>query len=162
MRILVTGGAGFIGANLCRELLARPEVEGVTVLDDFSTGNVSNIESLPVEAVKETNLSRDTVAELVNQSDSVVHLAAQPSVPLSIMDPLSSHEVNVNGTIGIWKPVGNSKRHSFSPHRRPCTGKHRSCPSGRMTPLRRRAHMLPTSLQLNRMRWRTRRHITSR
>jgi UDP-glucose 4-epimerase len=101
MKILVTGGAGFIGANLCSELLARPEVEGVTVLDDFSTGNASNIESLPVEVVKDTILSRDVVAELVYQNDSVIHLAAQPSVPLSIVDPLSSHEVNVNGTIGI-------------------------------------------------------------
>jgi UDP-glucose 4-epimerase len=101
MKILVTGGAGFIGANLCGELLARPEVEGVTVLDDFSTGSISNIDSLPVEAVKDTILSRDTVAELVNQSDAVIHLAAQPSVPLSIMDPLASHDVNVNGTIGI-------------------------------------------------------------
>ncbi|MEU4158199.1 NAD-dependent epimerase/dehydratase family protein [Actinoplanes sp. NPDC026670] len=101
MRILVTGGAGFIGANLCSELLARTEVEAVTVLDDFSTGNISNIESIPVEVVKDTILSRDTVAELVNQCDSVIHLAAQPSVPLSVMDPLSSHEVNMNGTVTI-------------------------------------------------------------
>jgi UDP-glucose 4-epimerase len=101
VKILVTGGAGFIGANLCRELLTRPEVESVTVLDDFSTGSISNIEALPVEVIKETILSRDTVDELISQSDSVVHLAAQPSVPLSIMNPRSSHEVNVNGTIGI-------------------------------------------------------------
>ncbi|GAB2598256.1 NDP-sugar dehydratase or epimerase [Paractinoplanes abujensis] len=101
MKILVTGGAGFIGANLCRELLARPEVQGVTVLDDFSTGSISNIESLPVEVVKDTILCRDTVLELVDQHDSVVHLAAQPSVPLSIMDPVSSHDVNVNGTVEI-------------------------------------------------------------
>jgi UDP-glucose 4-epimerase len=101
MRILVTGGAGFIGANLCRELLSRPEVEGVTVLDDLSTGDLSNIESLPLEVIKNTILHRDTVEQLVNRSDSVIHLAAQPSVPLSIMDPLSSHEVNTNGTIGV-------------------------------------------------------------
>lgn len=101
MRILVTGGAGFIGANLCSELLARPEVESVTVLDDLSTGNISNIEPLAVEVVKDTILNRDIVAEFVNQSDSVIHLAAHPSVPLSIMDPLSSHEVNLNGTVGI-------------------------------------------------------------
>lgn len=101
MKILVTGGAGFIGSNLCRELLARPEVEGVTVLDDFSTGFLSNIESLPVEVINDTILRRDVVEELVNRNDSVVHLAAQASVPLSIKDPLSSHEVNVNGTIGI-------------------------------------------------------------
>jgi len=101
MRILVTGGAGFIGANLCGELLARPEVEGVTVLDDFSTGSISNIESLPVEVVNGSILHRGTVADLVQRSDSVVHLAAQPSVPLSIMDPLSSHEVNMNGAVAI-------------------------------------------------------------
>jgi UDP-glucose 4-epimerase len=101
LRILVTGGAGFIGANLCGELLARPEVEGVTVLDDFSTGHISNIESIPVEVIKDSILSRDTVAELVNRSDSVIHLAAQPSVPLSVMEPLSSHEVNMNGTVEI-------------------------------------------------------------
>ncbi|MGW4948421.1 NAD-dependent epimerase/dehydratase family protein [Actinoplanes sp. NPDC004185] len=101
MKILVTGGAGFIGANLCSELLARPDVEGVTVLDNFCTGDISNIASLAVEVVKDTILSRDTVAELVSHSDAVVHLAAQPSVPLSVTDPLSSHDVNVNGTIGI-------------------------------------------------------------
>ncbi len=101
MRVLVTGGAGFIGANLCNELLTRPEVESVTVLDDFSTGHISNIDLLRVEVVKDSILSHDTVAELVSRSDAVVHLAAQPSVPLSIMDPVSSHEVNMNGTVGI-------------------------------------------------------------
>ncbi|SFF41304.1 UDP-glucose 4-epimerase [Actinoplanes philippinensis] len=101
MRILVTGGAGFIGANLCGELLVRPGVESVTVLDDFSTGNISNVESLPVEVIRDTILHRDTVWDLVGRSDAVVHLAAQPSVPSSIMDPMWSHEVNVNGTVGI-------------------------------------------------------------
>ncbi|WP_433793569.1 NAD-dependent epimerase/dehydratase family protein [Actinoplanes sp. CA-252034] len=101
MRILVTGGAGFIGANLCSELVGRPDVESVTVLDDFSTGVAANIESLPVEVIRGSILDRDTVWDLVERSDSIVHLAAQPSVPLSIMDPLSSHEVNVNGTVGI-------------------------------------------------------------
>ncbi|BEL09716.1 SDR family oxidoreductase [Actinoplanes sichuanensis] len=101
MRILVTGGAGFIGANLCRELLARPGVESVTVLDDFSTGSINNIDSLPVRVIRDTILHRETVWDLVDQNDSIVHLAAQPSVPLSIMDPLWSHEINVNGTVGI-------------------------------------------------------------
>jgi UDP-glucose 4-epimerase len=101
MKILVTGGAGFIGSNLCHELLARPEVDGVTVLDDFSTGNPANIESLPVEVINDTILHRDTVAELVDRTDSVIHLAAQPSVPLSIRDPLSSHDVNMNGAVEI-------------------------------------------------------------
>ncbi|MBL7262310.1 NAD-dependent epimerase/dehydratase family protein [Paractinoplanes lichenicola] len=110
MKILVTGGAGFIGAHLCRELLARPEVEGITVLDDFSTGNIDNIESLPVEVVKDTILRRDIVTELVEQSDAVVHLAAQPSVPLSITDPMTSHEVNVNGTVGILEACRKSQK----------------------------------------------------
>ena len=110
MRILITGGAGFIGGNLCRELLSRPEVEGVTVLDDFSTGSFSNIDSLPVETVKNTILCRDTVAELVDLNDAVIHLAAQPSVPLSIADPLTSHEVNVNGTVGILEACRKSRK----------------------------------------------------
>ena len=80
------------------------------MLDDFSTGNPSNIGSLPVEVVKDTILSRDTVAELVNQCDSVIHLAAQPSVPLSIVDPLASHEVNMNGTVGILEACRKSQK----------------------------------------------------
>jgi UDP-glucose 4-epimerase len=101
MKILVTGGAGFIGANLCRELLARPMVSQVTILDDFSTGKLSNIDGLPLNVVKESVLNRQIVDTLVSENDAVIHLAAQPSVPLSIEEPWLSHDVNVNGTVYI-------------------------------------------------------------
>ena len=70
-------------------------------MDDFSTGKISNIDHLPVNIVEESILNRKSVESLVRVVDAVVHLAAQPSVPLSVDDPLLSHEVNTNGTVYI-------------------------------------------------------------
>ncbi|MEO8698153.1 MAG: NAD-dependent epimerase/dehydratase family protein [Acidimicrobiales bacterium] len=101
MRILVTGGAGFIGANLCRRLLTTPQVAHVSVLDDLSTGSRSNLDGLDVELVVGTVLAADLVRGLVQGVDSVVHLAARPSVPRSIQDPMASHLANATGTMTV-------------------------------------------------------------
>lgn len=100
MQVLVTGGAGFIGANLCRVLVERGHQ--VRALDDLSTGSRSNLLNSPsVELTVGSLLDRSAVARSVADVDAVVHLGARPSVPRSIADPMASHEVNVNGTINL-------------------------------------------------------------
>ncbi|WP_066938962.1 NAD-dependent epimerase/dehydratase family protein [Microtetraspora fusca] len=111
MRILVTGGAGFIGANLCRALINRPEVESVTVLDDLSTGDRRNVEDIGVELVTGSILDRGLLAELVPSVTTVVHLAALPSVPRSLLDPLASHTVNATGTLHVLEACRATRPH---------------------------------------------------
>ncbi|MFI7044505.1 NAD-dependent epimerase/dehydratase family protein [Streptosporangium sandarakinum] len=101
MRILVTGGAGFIGANTCRAFTARPEVERVTVLDDLSSGDLANLDGVGVEFVKGSILDRDLLADLAADATTVIHLAARPSVPRSLTDPVASHTVNATGTLNV-------------------------------------------------------------
>jgi UDP-glucose 4-epimerase len=101
MKVVVTGGAGFIGANLCRELADRPEVEHVAVLDDLSTGSADNLVGADVELIPGSILDRDLVRRVVATADAVVHLAARPSVPRSLADPLATHEVNATGTMYV-------------------------------------------------------------
>lgn len=99
MRVLITGGAGFIGANLTRELLARGHE--VSILDDLSTGSRSNIEGQNVELVVGSILDLDLVTELTAESDAVMHLAARSSVPRSLDNPLATHHANATGTLNV-------------------------------------------------------------
>ena len=102
MRVLVTGGAGFIGANLCRALLATPGVVEVVALDDLSTGDPANLDGVDgVELVVGSILDADLLDSIVPGTTSIVHLAARPSVPRSISDPMASNEVNTTGTLRV-------------------------------------------------------------
>ncbi|MDQ6838788.1 MAG: NAD-dependent epimerase/dehydratase family protein [Actinomycetota bacterium] len=113
MRVLVTGGAGFIGSNLCRELAGDPPVQAVVALDDLSTGFEANLAGVDgVQLVKGSILDADLVDELVAASDTVIHLAARPSVPRSIADPRATHRVNVDGTFNILEAA----RHAGGRH----------------------------------------------
>ena len=96
MRILITGGAGFIGANLCNAALARGHQ--VSVLDDFSTGRMANLDDLPVALTRGSVLDPAALAAASDGVDAIVHLAAQASVPRSIDDPERTRQVNVEGT----------------------------------------------------------------
>jgi len=98
---LVTGGAGFIGSNLVEALLARGDA--VTVLDNFSTGLRSNLVEFDrdVQVVEGDLRSYERVATAIRDCEVVFHQGALPSVPRSIQDPLSSNDVNVNGTLNI-------------------------------------------------------------
>lgn len=101
MKVVVTGGAGFIGANLCRQLLATPGVTEVVALDDLSTGFRSNLDGVDVELVEGSILDVDTLDRVVAGASSVVHLGARPSVPRSVADPVASHNANATGTMNV-------------------------------------------------------------
>lgn len=101
MRILVTGGAGFIGTNVCRLLLATDGVTAVRVLDDLSTGFRHNVDDIDVEFNEATLLDHAAVADAVAGCDSVIHLGALGSVPRSVADPMASHEANATGTLNL-------------------------------------------------------------
>ncbi|HEY6275013.1 MAG TPA: NAD-dependent epimerase/dehydratase family protein [Streptosporangiaceae bacterium] len=101
MRILVTGAAGFIGANLCRELASRPEVGHLIALDDLSTGFAENLSGVSAEVVEGSILDRRLLDGTVDGVDAVIHLAALPSVPRSLAHPLRTFEVNATGTVQL-------------------------------------------------------------
>ena len=98
-KVLVTGGAGFIGSNLVRGLLERGD--DVRVLDNFSTGNRQNLEGLDVEVVEGELRSYERVHNAVRGVEVVFHLGALGSVPRSVQDPLTSNAVNVDGTLNV-------------------------------------------------------------
>lgn len=98
--VLVTGGAGFIGANLCRTLVATDRYR-VTVVDNFATSKPSNLDGVDVELVEGSILDADLMARCTPAGGAVVHLAALGSVPRSIADPVTSHEVNATGTMVV-------------------------------------------------------------
>ena len=102
-KILVTGGAGFIGSNLCEELLQREN--SVVCLDNFATGKRENIEKLQAnpnfKLIEGDIRNIDDCSKAVQGVDYVLHQAALGSVPRSIKDPITSNEVNVTGFLNM-------------------------------------------------------------
>ena len=98
---LVTGGAGFIGSSIIAALLKRGDA--VRVLDNFSTGKRDNVERFrdDVDLIEGDIRSYHLVHQAARGVDVVIHQAALPSVPRSIMDPITTHEVNTNGTLNV-------------------------------------------------------------
>lgn len=101
MKVVVTGGAGFIGANLCRHLAAAGDVDEVVAFDDLSTGFRTNLDGVDAKLVEGTILDRDPLDEVVSGAAAVVHLAARASVPRSVADPVASHDANATGTMNV-------------------------------------------------------------
>lgn len=101
MKVLVTGGAGFIGSHLARRLL--DDGHEVRVIDNFSTGSRSNLEVLgdSIDLVEGDIQSYERAHNAVQGREIVFHEAALPSVPRSIQDPLTSTAVNVIGTLNL-------------------------------------------------------------
>ncbi len=99
-RIVVTGGGGFIGSNIVRHLMGANEV---IVLDDFSTGRRENIQGIESEItlVEGSITDLDLLQRTFLDVEYVFHQAALPSVPRSIDDPITSNQVNVNGTLNV-------------------------------------------------------------
>ncbi len=109
MRVLVTGGAGFIGSNLVENLLKQNHQ--VRVLDNFATGKRENLAAFAgkVELVEGDITQYHTVREAVDGVEVVLHQAALPSVPRSVRDPLSSDQVNVHGTLNVLYAAKDAK-----------------------------------------------------
>jgi UDP-glucose 4-epimerase len=102
VKVVVTGGAGFIGANLCRALANDSATAGVVALDDLSTGYHHNLVSVHgVDLVEGSILDANLLDQVFEEADAVVHLAARPSVPRSLADPMASHVTNATGTMEV-------------------------------------------------------------
>ncbi len=99
MRIVITGGAGFIGSNLAQELAYRAEV---CVVDDLSTGRVENLAGINgIKFIRGSITDLQLLRAAFRDADFVFHQAALPSVQRSIEDPLHTNEVNIKGTLNV-------------------------------------------------------------
>jgi UDP-glucose 4-epimerase len=113
LRFLITGGAGFIGSHLAERLLDRGD--RVVLLDNLSTGSMENVRHLKASDRMEYHLdtidNRQLVAELVDDADVIVHLAAAVGVKLIVESPVRTIETNVNGTQTILEAA--CKKHKL-------------------------------------------------
>lgn len=109
-RFVVTGGAGFIGSNLVRSLLSKGEGE-VVVVDNLLTGNERNLSEVAsqIEFHRADICDYDSMERIFKGADTVFHLAAIPSVPRSITDPVPSHKVNIDGTWEVFRAAQTAK-----------------------------------------------------
>jgi UDP-glucose 4-epimerase len=105
VKVVVTGGAGFIGANLCRRLAVGDEADEVVALDDLSTGCADNLEGVDAHLVIGDLTDPDVLDEVLAGAQAVVHLGARPSVPRSLEDPMASHHANATGTLAVLEAV---------------------------------------------------------
>ncbi|QTE29026.1 NAD-dependent epimerase/dehydratase family protein [Pengzhenrongella sicca] len=99
MRLLITGGAGFVGSNLTALALAAGV--DVTIVDDFSTGYRENLAGLDANVIEGSILDTEVVRAGLAGVDSVIHLAALGSVPRSLRDPMATHAANATGTLTV-------------------------------------------------------------
>ena len=112
MRYLITGGAGFIGSHLAERLLDRGD--DVVLLDNLSTGSIENIRHLKDSPRMEYHLdsleNRRLLAELVDDADVIVHLAAAVGVRLIVESPVRTIETNVNGTQLVLETAAKKRK----------------------------------------------------
>lgn len=106
---VVTGGAGFIGSALVRALLATGR--RVHVIDNLSTGSLDNLEEVAdLITVSEFDICNyDRIAPVIAGAPCVFHLAAVASVPKSILEPVLSHDTNINGTFNVFRAAAEGK-----------------------------------------------------
>ena len=113
MRILLTGGAGFIGSNLAEQLLKDKRVSLVRVLDNLATGYMENISALipdsKFEFIEGDIRDYKTCLEACKNIDLISHQAALGSVPRSVQDPLTTNDVNITGTLNVFTAAKENK-----------------------------------------------------
>jgi len=111
VRVIVTGGAGFIGSHLSEELMRRGYC--VTILDDLSTGKIGNMEPIltqgNIQFIEGSITDLSLINRLFQNVEFIFHLAAIPSVPRSMEDPLTSHHVNITGTLNVLLAARDNK-----------------------------------------------------
>ena len=109
MRYLVTGGAGFIGSNIVDELVRRGH--DVAVLDDLSSGKETNLAAVrnEIELHKASITDLEPLHRACKGVDYVVHLAARTSVPRSVLDPIETNRVNIDGTLNVLVAARDAK-----------------------------------------------------
>lgn len=105
-KIGVTGGAGFVGSNLVRELVNQGH--DVVVVDDLSTGMKSNLSNLEIDFRKSSILDFSELSQAFDQVEHIYHLAARGSVPRSLKNPVATVNVNVIGTQNILEIARNT------------------------------------------------------
>jgi UDP-glucose 4-epimerase len=108
MKVLVTGGAGFVGTNLTLSLLEHGY--DVKIFDDLSTGLKQNIPK-DAEFINASLLNTSKLNTAIKDCDVVVHLGARGSVPRSIKDPIATHDVNSSGTLNVLEAARSSGSH---------------------------------------------------
>src|SRR5262245_1239889 len=112
MKYLLTGGAGFIGSHLAEELLRKGNE--VRVVDNLSTGAMENIQHLKgqkrFQYVLDTILNRPMMAELVDEADVILHLAAAVGVRLIVESPVHTIETNIRGTEMVLELAAKKKK----------------------------------------------------
>jgi len=115
MNVLVTGGAGFIGSHIVDALIARGEK--VTVLDNLSTGNKSNIlkhvNDGSIGFIQGDIRNLDDLVVISDGIEAIIHCAALPSVGRSVRDPLETNSVNIDGTINLLLQAKNMRLKKF-------------------------------------------------
>ncbi len=142
MIVTITGGAGFIGSNLAHALTQHPKFTEVRVLDNFSTGYRENLADLTTITLIEGDILNPADLDKAFQDvDAIVHLAALPSVPRSVKNPLATHHANATGTLQVLEAA----RRTGTPHviaassssvygATPTLPKHEALPTAPMSP----------------------------
>lgn len=108
-KVAVTGGAGFIGSNLTLRLIS--EGHDVVVIDDLSTGLISNVDQEKSTFRQVSITDRKTLGTVLKDCETIFHLAARGSVPRSIKNPVATNEVNATGTLNVLEAARETGAH---------------------------------------------------